>query len=63
MSKTPETQLKPDMTTRAKAERQARQEREAAALRENLRKRKEQARARNAAAPSRHHPTGTGDKP
>ena len=34
------------MTDRALAEQQARKEREAAALRENLRKRKEQARAR-----------------
>jgi len=36
----------PDATARATRERQARQEREAAALRENLRKRKQQSRAR-----------------
>jgi hypothetical protein len=41
MSKTPDT------TKRAETERLARQAREAAALRENLRKRKEQARARD----------------
>jgi hypothetical protein len=37
---------RPTVTDRALAEQQARKEREAAALRENLRKRKEQARAR-----------------
>jgi len=43
----PENKPKPDVTKRGEAERLARQEREAAALRENLRKRKEQARARD----------------
>ena len=42
-----ENKPKPDVTKRGEAERLARQEREAAALRENLRKRKEQARARD----------------
>jgi hypothetical protein len=37
----------PDETPQARAERLAREAREAAALRENLRRRKEQARARN----------------
>ena len=36
----------PDFTPRAAAEQAARREREAAALRENLRRRKEQSRAR-----------------
>ena len=36
----------PDLTPRAAAEAQARREREAAALRENLRRRKQQARVR-----------------
>ena len=39
------------MTERALADKQARTERAAAALRTNLRKRKEQARARDAAQP------------
>jgi hypothetical protein len=39
---------RPTVTDRALADQQARKEREAAALRENLRKRKEQARARAA---------------
>jgi len=46
----------PARTPRAVAEHQARQDRAAAALRENLRKRKEQARARktaDASAPSK----------
>lgn len=43
---------KPAHTPRAEAERQARLEREAAALRENLRKRKAQARARQDGARS-----------
>jgi hypothetical protein len=38
--------IEPSLTPRAAAERQARREREAAALRENLRKRKDQARLR-----------------
>ena len=63
MSKTPETKPKPGVTKHGEAERLARQEREAAALRENLRKRKEQARARDAAAPSAQHPKGAGDEP
>ena len=37
---------KPALTSKAEADRQARIEREAAALRENLRKRKQQTRAR-----------------
>lgn len=37
---------RPRLTDRALAEQQARREREAAALRQNLRRRKEQARAR-----------------
>ncbi len=44
---TPESK-RPHLTDRALADQQARKEREAAALRENLRKRKEQARARDA---------------
>jgi hypothetical protein len=43
--KTPSKE-KPSATARAEAERVARQAREAAALRENLRKRKQQMRAR-----------------
>jgi len=46
MTEKPRDKAKPDTTSRAEAERIARQEREAAALRENLRKRKAQARAR-----------------
>src|SRR5207248_2176462 len=42
---------RPAVTPKAEAEKQARLEREAAALRENLRKRKQQARARDAASP------------
>ena len=38
----------PDLTPRAQAEAQARREREAAALRENLRRRKQQARLQDA---------------
>ncbi len=38
----------PDLTPRAQAEAQARREREAAALRENLRRRKQQARLQEA---------------
>ncbi len=45
---------RPHATPRAEADRLARLEREAAALRENLKKRKEQARAR---------PTSTGTTP
>ena len=52
MSTTPDGKQKPDMTSRAEAEKLARQEREAAALRENLRKRKAQARARQDTADS-----------
>ncbi len=40
----------PNATPRAEAAEQARREREAAALRENLRRRKDQARARDAQA-------------
>jgi hypothetical protein len=46
MSEPPPESKRPRLTDRALAEQQARKEREAAALRENLRKRKEQARAR-----------------
>ena len=46
MTDKPSDKAKPEPTARAEAERAARQEREAAALRENLRKRKAQARAR-----------------
>ena len=42
---------RPDLTPRAAAEQSARREREAAALRENLRRRKEQSRARQDIAP------------
>jgi hypothetical protein len=41
----------PTLTDRALADKQARQERQAAALRANLRKRKEQSRARETAEP------------
>ena len=41
----------PSLSAKAWAEQQARQEREAAALRANLRKRKDQARAREASDP------------
>ena len=41
----------PTLTDRALADKQARQARQAAALRANLRKRKEQSRARDAAEP------------
>ena len=44
----PDTPPKPATTSRTEAEQQARRDREAAALRENLRRRKEQARARQA---------------
>ena len=47
----PPTRPRPGMTERALAEKQARAERAAAALRSNLRKRKEQARARDASQP------------
>jgi hypothetical protein len=46
MTEKPPNKPKPAATARADAERAARQAREAAALRENLRKRKQQARAR-----------------
>ena len=46
MSEPPSERKHPTVTDRALAEQQARKAREAAALRENLRKRKEQARAR-----------------
>jgi len=49
---TPESK-RPRLTDRALADQQARKEREAAALRENLRKRKEQARARASEADER----------
>lgn len=49
MATTPPLKDKPARTPRAEAEHQARLEREAAALRENLRKRKAQARARSSA--------------
>ena len=47
---TDEKTHKPALTEKALADKLARAEREAAALRENLRKRKEQLRARDAAA-------------
>ncbi len=47
---TDETPRKPGLTDKALADKLARAEREAAALRENLRKRKEQVRAREQAA-------------
>jgi hypothetical protein len=46
MNEPPQDKNRPRLTDRALAEQQARKEREAAALRENLRKRKEQSRAR-----------------
>jgi hypothetical protein len=46
MSKSPKQSKRPRFSDRALAEQLARKEREAEALRENLRKRKEQARAR-----------------
>ena len=45
----------PTMSAKARVDQQARLEREAAALRENLRRRKEQARAR-ASRPTEHMP-------
>ena len=45
----------PTVSAKAQVEQQARLEREAAALRENLRRRKEQARAR-ASRPTEHMP-------
>ncbi len=54
MSEPPPKERRPTMTDKALAEQKARKEREAAALRENLRKRKEQARAR--AAPDQGTP-------
>ena len=47
MSEPPPESKRPRLTDRALADQQARKEREAAALRENLRKRKAQARARD----------------
>jgi hypothetical protein len=41
----------PTLTDRAQADKQAREQRQAAALRANLRKRKEQSRAREAGEP------------
>jgi uncharacterized protein YqfA (UPF0365 family) len=46
MSEPPRQSKRPNLTDRARADQEARRAREAAALRENLRKRKEQARAR-----------------
>jgi len=46
----------PDLTPQAEAERAARQAREAAALRENLRRRKAQSRAREEALPPSGEP-------
>jgi len=43
--------FRPNVTARAEADQKARQERSAAALRENLRKRKQQMGARKAAPP------------
>ncbi len=53
MSEPPPKEQRPTMTDKALAEQKARKEREAAALRENLRKRKEQARARAAVETNR----------
>lgn len=47
-----DTPSRPALTPRAAAEQAARREREAAALRENLRRRKEQSRARDPAPES-----------
>ncbi len=47
----PPPRPRPEVTDRALADKQARTERAAAALRANLRKRKEQARARDAVQP------------
>ena len=47
----PEPDTKPAATPRAQAEAEARRQREADALRENLHRRKEQARARQAPSP------------
>lgn len=55
MNEPPQDKKRPRLTDRALAEQQARKEREAAALRENLRKRKEQARGR-AEATNDHEP-------
>ncbi len=55
----PEPGPKPATTPRAEAEAEARKLREAAALRDNLRRRKEQARARQATdAPPGNEPAG-----
>jgi hypothetical protein len=51
MDTKPPTKSHPAATARAQAEAEVRRKREAAALRENLRKRKEQARARDAGEP------------
>ena len=47
----------PDLTPRALAQAQARQEREASALRENLRRRKAQRRAKETEAHLPHEPS------
>jgi hypothetical protein len=51
MTEPPREAKRPNVTDRALAEQQARTEREAAALRANLRKRKEQARVRDLPPP------------
>ncbi len=58
MAKHPSDAAKPApvLSAKAQAEQQARQEREAAALRANLRKRKEQARAREGITPEGRAP-------
>jgi len=56
VSEDPPDGKRPRVTERALAEQRARKEREAAALRENLRKRKEQARARREGEPGAKRP-------
>ena len=53
MSEPQDERKRPTVTDRARAEQEARKAREAAALRENLRKRKEQARARAEESPAK----------
>ena len=48
----------PNVTARAQSDQKARQERSAAALRENLRKRKQQMRARETQSPRPSRPDG-----
>jgi hypothetical protein len=57
MNEPPQEEKRPRVTDRALAEQRARKQREAAALRENLRKRKEQARGRGTKAGPAEPPT------